>query len=116
MNTTRRFSAASLAIFGTAMLYFAHSSAPMAATSDAVATPLLAKYNCQACHTVDKKLVGPSYKEVAAKYAGDSTAAAKLEQKVKNGGSGVWGAIPMPPNNVPDADVKTLVEWILVLK
>jgi len=116
MNTTRRFSAASLAICGTAMLYLAHSSASMAATSDAAATQLLTKYNCQACHSVDKKIVGPSYKEVAAKYAGDSGAAAKLEQKVKTGGSGAWGAIPMPPNNVPDADLKTLVEWILSLK
>jgi cytochrome c len=89
------------------------ASAVEAATDGA---PLAAKYNCQACHTVDKKLVGPAYKEVAAKYAGDSTALAKLEQKVKTGGSGVWGAIPMPPNNVPDADLKTLVEWILALK
>jgi len=88
----------------------------MAATSDAEATQLLAKYNCQACHSVDKKIVGPSYKEVAAKYAGDSGAAAKLEQKVKNGGSGAWGAIPMPPNNIPDADLKTLVVYILALK
>jgi cytochrome c len=91
-------------------------SAAVAATSDAAATQLLAKYNCQACHTVDKKLVGPAYKDVAAKYAGDAAAPAKLEQKVKNGGTGVWGAIPMPPNNVPDADLKTLVEWILAQK
>jgi cytochrome c len=87
-----------------------------AATSDADATQLLAKYNCQAYHTVDKKLVGPAYKEVAAKYKGDTAAPAKLEQKVKNGGSGVWGAVPMPPNNVPDADLKTLVAWILAQK
>jgi cytochrome c len=80
------------------------------------AAPLAAKYNCTACHAADKKIVGPSYKEVAAKYAGDSGAAAKLEQKVKNGGSGVWGPIPMPPNNVPDADLKTLVEWVLATK
>jgi cytochrome c len=65
---------------------------------------------------VDKKIVGPSYKDVAAKYAGDSAAAAKLQQKVKNGSSGVWGAIPMPPNNVPDADLKAMVEWILGAK
>lgn len=115
MNTIRRFSAASLSICGTAMVYLAYSSPLMAATS-AEATQLLAKYNCQACHTVDKKLVGPSYKEVAAKYAGDAGAAAKLEQKVKTGGSGVWGAIPMPPNNVPAGDLKTLVEWILAQK
>jgi cytochrome c len=77
---------------------------------------LAAKYNCQACHAVDKKLVGPSLKEVAAKYAGDADALTKLEKKVKAGGSGVWGAIPMPPNNVPDADLKALVEWILSTK
>ena len=86
------------------------------ATSDAAATQLLTKYNCQACHTVDKKLVGPSYKEVAAKYAGDAAAGAKLEEKIKKGGSGAWGAVPMPPNNVPDADLKTLVAWILAQK
>jgi cytochrome c len=77
---------------------------------------LAAKYNCTACHAVDRKVVGPSFKEVAAKYAGDASAQAKLEQKVKNGGSGVWGAIPMPPNAVPDADLKTLVSWALAQK
>jgi cytochrome c len=92
------------------------TSAVDAATTDAAATQLLTKYNCQACHAVDKKLVGPAYKDVAAKYAGDSAALAKLEQKVRNGSSGVWSAIPMPPNNVPDADLKTLIEWILALK
>ena len=83
---------------------------------DAAPTALLAKYNCQACYAVDKKLVGPAYKEVAAKYAGDSGAPAKLQQKAKAGGSGVWGTVPMPPNNVPDADLKTLVAWILAQK
>jgi cytochrome c len=87
-----------------------------AAVNDAKGTQLAAKYNCQGCHAVDKKIVGPSYKEVAKKYAGDKAAAEKLEHKVKSGGSGVWGAIPMPPNNVPDADLKTLVEWILAAK
>ena len=105
-----------VAVCGAALAWTWLPSAVGAATSDAAATQLLTKYNCQACHTVDKKLVGPAYKEVAAKYAGDSGAAAKLEQKVKNGGTGVWGAIPMPPNNVPDADLKTLVEWILAQK
>ncbi len=85
-----------------------------AAANDAAA--LAGKYNCTACHSADKKIVGPSYKEVAAKYAGDSGAPAKLEQKIKNGGSGVWGAIPMPPNNVSDADLKALVDWILATK
>jgi cytochrome c len=115
MNATRGIHTASLIIGGVAGFLWLTSPAG-AATSDATATQLLTKYNCQACHTVDKKLVGPAYKEVAAKYAGDSTAPAKLEQKVKNGGGGVWGAIPMPPNNVSDADLKTLVEWILALK
>jgi cytochrome c len=105
-----------LAICGAALAWACVPSAVGAATTDAAATQLLTKYNCQACHTVDKKLVGPSYKEVAAKYAGDPAAPAKLEQKVKNGGSGVWGTIPMPPNNVPDADLKTLVAWILAQK
>jgi cytochrome c len=105
-----------LAICVAALVLACAPSAVGAATSDAAATQLMTKYNCQACHTVDKKLVGPSYKEVAAKYTGDAGAPAKLEQKIKNGGSGVWGAIPMPPNNVPDADLKTLVEWILVQK
>ena len=116
MNSTGKIRTATLAIGGAALGLLALTSPAAAATSDAAATQLLTKYNCQACHTADKKLVGPSYKEIAAKYASDAGAAAKLEQKVKNGGSGVWGAIPMPPNNVPDADIKTLVEWILALK
>ena len=78
---------------------------------------LAAKSGCLACHAVDKKVVGPSYKEVAAKYAGDKAAAAKLEKKVKEGGVGVWGQIPMPPNTqVNDADIKKLVAWVLSLK
>ena len=103
-------------ICGTALAWLGVSSPVGAATSDAAATALLTKYGCQACHAVDKKVVGPSYKEVAAKYAGDAAAPAKLAQKIKSGGSGVWGQIPMPPNNVPDADLKTLVEWILAQK
>jgi cytochrome c len=87
-----------------------------AAVDAAKAKQLAQKYNCLACHAEDKKLVGPAYKEVAKKYKGDGGAAGKLAGKVKAGGSGVWGTIPMPPNNVPDADVKTLVEWILSLQ
>ena len=72
------------------------------------------KYNCLACHQTDKKLVGPSYKDIAKKYKGQSGAAAMLADKVKKGGSGVWGPVPMPPNPaVPDADVKKLVDWIM---
>jgi len=78
---------------------------------------LAKKHNCLACHTVDKKLVGPSYKEVAAKYRNDPGAQAKLVDKVKKGGQGVWGQVPMPPNaQVPDPEVNSLVKWILSQK
>ena len=78
---------------------------------------LAKKHNCLACHTVDKKVVGPSYKEVAAKYRNDKGAEARLFEKVKNGGTGVWGPVPMPPNAaVPDADIRALVKWILSQK
>ena len=89
-----------------------------AQAADAQAAEALAKSSgCFACHTVDKKLVGPGYKEIAAKYRNDKTAPAKLAQKVKEGGKGVWGDIPMAPNaHVKDADIKTMVEWILSLK
>ena len=73
--------------------------------------------NCMACHAVDKKLVGPSYKEVAAKYAGQANAVAKLEAKVLKGGAGVWGPVPMPANaQVTPAEAKQLVAWILAQK
>jgi cytochrome c len=114
MNTTRWIGPVNRVICSLALAVSSLSPAVEAAPTDA--TQLSAKYNCQACHAVDKKLVGPAYKDIAAKYAGDTAALAKLEQKVKSGGSGVWGAIPMPPNNLPDADLKTLVEWILALK
>jgi len=72
---------------------------------------------CLACHTVDKKLVGPAYKDIAAKYKDDSGAAASLAEKVRKGTKGTWGPIPMPPNaTVSDANIKSLVEWILTLK
>ena len=75
---------------------------------------LAKKYLCLTCHTVDKKLVGPSYQDVAAKYKNDKGAEAKLVEKIKKGGVGVWGQIPMPPNDkVPDADLKALVKWVL---
>jgi cytochrome c5 len=78
---------------------------------------LMQKYGCAACHAVDKKIVGPSYQDVATKYRGDAGAPAKLVQKVKAGGAGVWGQIPMPPNpKVPDDEIKALVSWILSLK
>jgi cytochrome c len=116
MNRTHMIGAANHVIGGVVTGFVLLIPAVEAATTDAAATQLLTKYNCQACHTVDKKLLGPSYKEVAAKYAGDTAASGKLEQKIKSGGSGVWGTVPMPPNNVPDADLKTLVAWILAQK
>ena len=70
--------------------------------------------NCMACHAVDKKLVGPSYKDVAAKYKGDAGAVDKLAVKIIKGGSGVWGPVPMPANaQVNDADAKKLASWIM---
>lgn len=75
------------------------------------------KSGCMACHGVDKKILGPAYKDVAAKYKGNKEAEAKLIEKVKAGGSGVWGPMPMPANSprVSDADIKTLVQWVLSL-
>ena len=73
--------------------------------------------NCTACHAVDKKLVGPAYKEVAAKYAGQKDAVDKLSAKIMKGGSGVWGPVPMPANTqVNDAEAKKLAAWILTVK
>ena len=98
-----------------AVLVAAMFTAGAAQAQDASA--LLTKSGCTACHSNDKKVVGPAYKDVAKKYAGQKDAEAKLVQKVEKGGSGVWGNIPMPPNSaVPDADVKALVKWILSLK
>jgi cytochrome c len=89
-----------------------------ASAGNALASEALAKkHNCLTCHAVDKKVIGPGYNEVAAKYKGDAGAEAKLIAKVKNGGTGAWGQIPMPPNaSVPDADIKTLVKWVLSTK
>jgi cytochrome c len=89
-----------------------------AQAADAKAAEDLAKKNaCMACHAVDKKMVGPAYKDVAKKYAGQKDALAKLSEKVKKGGTGVWGQVPMPPNAaVKDEDIKTIVAWVLSLK
>jgi cytochrome c len=95
----------------------------IAAVSTVAVAPVFAnqelaqKKNCMACHAVDKKLVGPAYKDVAAKYAGQKDAVDKLAQKVMKGGAGVWGAVPMPANaQVNEAEAKQLVNWILSLK
>ena len=90
----------------------------------AVATPAWAdavddamtKAGCMACHAKDKKIVGPSFKDIAAKYKGQGDAVAKLSDKVRKGGAGVWGPIPMPPNpadKINDGDLKDVVGWIL---
>ena len=81
------------------------------------AEPLLKQYACIACHQVATKVVGPAYKDVAAKYRDNKDAEKTLIAKVKSGGVGTWGQIPMPPNpSVPDADLKSIVDWILALK
>jgi cytochrome c len=73
--------------------------------------------NCMACHATERKLVGPAYKDVAAKYASDKTAVDRLAIKIQKGGAGVWGPVPMPANTqVSDADAKKLAAWVLTLK
>ncbi|WP_374243445.1 c-type cytochrome [Zoogloea sp.] len=91
----------------------AAASAPAMASEE-----IIKKARCTACHAVDQKRVGPSYKDVAAKYKGQGDAVAVLTAKVRHGGSGVWGAVPMTPNGpdkISDADLKAAVEWILKL-
>lgn len=99
------------------VLAFALTGLAFAAAPARADLAMAKKYNCLACHAVDHKVIGPAYKDVAKKYAGQKDAEAKLVHKVEKGGAGVWGNIPMPPNSgVPDADVKSLVKWILSLK
>ena len=92
------------------------AAAAQAGPSDSDAAALVTKYNCQSCHSVDKKLVGPAFREIAQKYAGSAGAAAALANKVQNGSTGAWGPIPMPPTSVPGADLSAMVQWILALK
>ncbi len=88
------------------------ASAPAFANAD-----LAQKKTCMACHAMDKKLVGPAYKEVAAKYAGQKDAADKLADKIVKGSTGVWGAVSMPPNTqVSAAEAKQLATWVLSTK
>ena len=100
------------------LLTLASLAAGFALTAPAMADMQLATAkNCMACHAVDKKLVGPSYKDVAAKYAGQADAVAKLQAKVLKGGAGVWGPVPMPANaQVSPDEAKKLVAWILAQK
>ena len=100
--------------------YYGRDPAPapapdtLAATSDDPVAKLLADNGCTACHDVTKKLVGPAFREVAQKYANDSGAAARLAAKIRAGGDGVWGPVPMPPNTgLSEADAKRLAQWVL---
>jgi len=78
---------------------------------------LLSANACVACHAVDKRIVGPSFKEVAAKFSADNTAATKLSQKIREGGAGNWGNVPMPPNPaIPPTELDQIVGWILQLR
>mgnify|MGYP000716506237 CR=1 FL=1 len=97
---------------------FATAATLMLVSGAAFANADLAKAkNCMACHANDKKLVGPAYKDVAAKYAADKDAVAKLAKKIREGGVGVWGQVPMPANpQVSEAEAQTLAKWVLTIK
>ena len=92
--------------------------ATLTTTAPAFADQALAtSKNCMSCHALDRKVVGPAYKDVAAKYAGDKTAADRLATKIQKGGAGVWGPVPMPSNTqVNDAEARKLAAWILTVK
>jgi cytochrome c len=88
-----------------------------ATLDNTAAEAMMQKDGCAACHETDKKLIGPAFQDVAAKYKGDKDAAARLFDTVKKGGTHVWGEAAMPPNVLAsDADIKALVDWILALK
>lgn len=100
------------------LIHVIGASVAVLLSTSAMANADLAKSkNCLACHSVENKVVGPAFKDVAKKYASDKTAEAKLTAKVLKGGSGSWGAVPMPANSqVTEAEAKTLVKWVLSLK
>lgn len=99
------------------MKHFLLALACLAASASTLADEGLAKAkNCMACHTVAKKTVGPAFKDVAAKYAGDGGSAAKLAGSIKNGSKGSWGPVPMPPNQVSEDEAQKLAEWVLTLQ
>ena len=96
---------------------FALATALVAAGPALADQALATAKNCMACHAIDKKLVGPAYKDVAAKYAGQAGAVDKLAAKIQKGGAGVWGPVPMPANTqVNEAEAKQLAAWVLTLK
>ena len=97
-----------------ALLISAHARADVKAADPKKAFSIASKSDCLSCHAVSSKVIGPAYRDVARKYKGDDQAESMLVQKVKNGGSGVWGKFPMPPHpDVADEDLKTVIEWIL---
>ncbi|MBK6974062.1 MAG: c-type cytochrome [Sterolibacteriaceae bacterium] len=92
------------------------SGQAFAAMDDAAANAAMGKGGCNACHAVAKKIVGPSFADIAKKYKGDPAAVATLSAQVRKGGAGKWGTVPMPPSppdKISDADLKAVVEWIL---
>jgi cytochrome c len=100
------------ALFGMSM--FATTSAAAFAADAPRGLAIASSNACMGCHAVDRKLVGPSFLQIAGKYKGDAQAPAKLQKKVKDGGSGVWGAIPMPSHpSMSDADIRAVVDWVL---
>ena len=111
---TKRFVPTFRAVMSLAACMFA-TSAANAATDTTQAAELAQKSGCMACHSMDKKVIGPAFKDVSKKYKGNTDAEAMLAKKIKDGSSGVWGPIPMPPNGpkVSDTDIKTLAAWIL---
>jgi cytochrome c len=99
-------------VLASAALFGVMSSAHALDTAAAVA--LAGKGACVACHSAERKMVGPAYKDIAKKYAGDTSTPDRLAKKIRNGGSGVWGSLPMPPQaTLTDAEIGTLVEWVL---
>jgi cytochrome c551/c552 len=89
----------------------------LATASDDPIEKLLGTHGCTACHNMDKKVIGPAFKEVAARYAGDGAAPARLAAKLRAGGQGAWGSVPMPPNaGLSEADARTLAGWVLQQK
>lgn len=90
------------------------ASVAQAAPGAAEIQPILQKNACLACHAVDKKILGPAYRDVAEKHKGDADAAALLTKHIREGSAGVWGPVPMPPNpGISDDDLKKVVEWVL---
>lgn len=95
---------------------FAFALAAVAAAPAFADAKLATAKSCMACHATDRKIVGPSFKDVAAKYAGQKGADAKLATKIIQGGSGAWGAMPMPPNALSQQEALTLAKWVLAQK